>query len=163
MRKEEAHMMIRPAEDKDIPRIMELLHQVLEVHASIRPDLFISGTSKYTEQELLAILHNENTPVFAAADENDRLIGYAFCVLQEPEESNNMIPYRTVYIDDLCVDETCRGQQIGQKLYAYVRSYAKQKGCGYVTLHVWQGNDSALRFYEKAGLQPRKIMMEEKL
>ena len=41
-------MMIRDAKEKDIPRILELLKQVLQIHADIRPDIFIPGTTKYT-------------------------------------------------------------------------------------------------------------------
>ena len=45
-------MMIRKAEEREIPRIMELLGQVLQIHADIRPDIFIPGTTKYTADEL---------------------------------------------------------------------------------------------------------------
>ena len=31
--------MIRDAKEKDIPRILELLKQVLQIHADIRPDI----------------------------------------------------------------------------------------------------------------------------
>ena len=39
-------MNIRRATKKDIPRIMELLGQVLQIHADIRPDIFIPETTK---------------------------------------------------------------------------------------------------------------------
>ena len=45
-------MKIRKAEEKGVPRIMELLGQVLQIHAEIRPDVFIPGTTKYTDSEL---------------------------------------------------------------------------------------------------------------
>ena len=45
--------MIRKAEERDIPRIMELLGQVLQIHADIRPDIFIGETTKYTKEELM--------------------------------------------------------------------------------------------------------------
>ena len=70
---------------------------------------------------------------------------------------------RELYIDDLCVDEGCRGQGIARELYASVEDYAKEKGFDVVTLNVWCGNEGAMRFYEKAGLTPRNIMMEKKL
>ena len=44
-------MTIRKAEEKDILRIIELLGQVLQIHADIRPDIFIPGTTKYTNDE----------------------------------------------------------------------------------------------------------------
>ena len=85
-------MKIRKAEEKDIPRIMELLGQVLQIHADIRPDIFIPGTTKYTTDELAELLKNEEKPVYVAADEADVCVGYAFCQLKEQPFSNNMIP-----------------------------------------------------------------------
>ena len=154
-------MKIRRAIEKDIPRIDELLSQVLEIHASIRPDIFISGTRKYTDEELKSILNDENTPVFAAADENDVMIGYAFCIMNDYAGSNNLQPIRSLYIDDLCVDQRARGMHVGQALYDFVMNYAQAQGCYSVTLNVWEGNDSARAFYEKMGFGIQKTVMEK--
>lgn len=154
-------MKIRRAEEKDIPRIDALLSQVLEIHAALRPDLFVSGTRKYTDEELKGILKDENTPVFAAADENDVLAGYAFCVMNDYSGSNNMQPVRSLYIDDLCVDENARGSHVGRSLYEYVMAYAKEQGCYSVTLNVWEGNDSARAFYDRMGFGIQKTVMEK--
>lgn len=153
-------MNIRRAEDKDIPRIDNLLTQVLNIHAEGRPDIFIPNTTKYTESELHDILHDDNTPVFAAVDGNDELIGYAFCIIQKRLHANNMTDINTLFIDDLCVDETCRGQHIGESLFNYVKQYAKDIGCYHVTLNVWAKNTSAIKFYEKMGLTPMETTME---
>ena len=56
-------MTIRRATAADIPQIDELLRQVLEVHHAGRPDLFKGGVKKYTDEELKAILTNDQTPV----------------------------------------------------------------------------------------------------
>ncbi len=154
-------MKIRRAEERDIPRIDALLSQVLDIHAALRPDLFVSGTRKYTDEELKQILKNEKTPVFAAADENDVLMGYAFCVMNDYSGSNNLQPVRSLYIDDLCVDETARGSHVGRSLYEYVMAYAKEQGCYSVTLNVWEGNDSARAFYERMGFGIQKTVMEK--
>lgn len=154
-------MKIRRAEEKDIPRIDALLSQVLEIHAALRPDLFVSGTRKYTDEELKGILKDENTPVFAAVDENDVLAGYAFCVMNDYSGSNNMQPVRSLYIDDLCVDENARGSHVGKSLYEYVMAYAKEQGCYSVTLNVWEGNDSARAFYDRMGFGIQKTVMEK--
>ena len=52
-------MTIRRAAEKDIPQVLALLSQVLELHAEIRPDIFIPGTTKYTTEELAAMLKDE--------------------------------------------------------------------------------------------------------
>ena len=74
-----------------------------------------------------------------------------------------MTDRKELYIDDLCVDESCRGQGIAKALYRHVSDYAKTVGCGFITLNVWNGNDTAMKFYENAGLTPRSITMEMKL
>ena len=89
-------MTIRKAEPKDTAKVLDLLHQVLEVHAGLRPDLFISGTTKYTDEELHAIFADETTPVYVAVNDNDEVLGYAFCILEEPVPSNNLHPHRTL-------------------------------------------------------------------
>ena len=153
-------MLIRKAEANDIPAILDLLSQVLEVHAVIRPDLFVSGTRKYTGEELQEILKDENRPIFVA-EENGKVLGYCFCVLQQVEHSNNLRDSISMYIDDLCVDEHCRGKKIGKALNDFVTEYAREQGCYDITLNVWEGNDQAMAFYRKMGFAPRKTVMEK--
>jgi ribosomal protein S18 acetylase RimI-like enzyme len=153
-------LSIRKAEIQDIPGILHLLSQVLEVHAKIRPDIFVSGTTKYTADELAEMLRDERRPVWVAADENNRVLGYAFCQIQEPPFTNTMIPFTTLFIDDFCVEEEARGQHIGKQLFEHVRNEAKQLGCYEVTLNVWEGNDNALRFYQAMGFRPKETQME---
>ena len=49
-------MNIRLAEEKDIDSVIKLLTQVLNIHAKIRPDIFIGGTTKYTKEELMEMM-----------------------------------------------------------------------------------------------------------
>lgn len=153
-------MKIRRAETRDMPRIDELLMQVELVHHKARPDLFKNGGRKYTDEELAAIIADDKRPILVAVDETNRLLGYAFCIFQQYLDNTIMTDIKTLYIDDLCVDEACRGQHIGRALYEAVLAYAREHGCYNVTLNVWSGNDNAQRFYESCGLKPQKIGME---
>lgn len=155
-------MDIRKAEHRDIGRILDLLSQVLEIHAAIRPDIFISGTTKYGEEELKRIIDDPNTPVYVAVDGND-LLGYAFCVIENHPATNNTFEYKSLYIDDLCVDSGIRGKGVGKAIFEFVRSKAGSIGCREITLNVWEGNDAAYGFYEKIGFKPRKTLMEYKI
>ena len=154
-------MNIRRAQDKDLEGIKSLLLQVLTVHYKGRPDIFKPDSRKYTDSEILAIIHDEKTPVLIAADSEDRVMGYAFCIFQQHLNNNILTNIRTLYIDDLCVDENCRGKHIGQELYNAVLDFARDSGCYNVTLNVWSCNESAMRFYEKMGLVPQKVGMEK--
>ena len=156
-------MYIRRAEERDIPRIEALLYQVHRVHSDGRPDIFRKGNKKYTFEELVKLLRNEDTPVFVAVDDAEYVMGYAFCVRQEVKNEISLMDRKTVYIDDLCVDEALRGQHIGSALYRFVLSKAEEWGCDAVTLNVWCLNESAMRFYEKCGMKPLKIVMEEQI
>lgn len=153
-------MTVRFACEKDIPQMNSLLYQVERVHQQGRPDLFKEGAKKYTDNELKAMLKDKTKPIFAAVDENDVMKGYAFCVFQEHKGDNVLTDIKTLYIDDLCVDENCRGQHIGSVLYEAVKKFAKEQGCYNVTLNVWECNPSARKFYEKAGLKTYKTCME---
>ena len=151
---------IRKAESRDIPKLSELLSEVLELHAKIRPDIFISGSTKYTASELADILANDKTPVFVAVDENDTVRGYVFCQIKRQPFSTNMKDFKTLFIDDLCIDESCRGAHIGTKLFDFALGYAKEEGCYDLTLNVWEGNDGARAFYEKMGMFVKETQME---
>lgn len=153
-------MNIRKAEEKDIPRIIDLLGQVLQIHADIRPDIFIPGTTKYTDSELREILKREDKPVYVAVNDEDLCFGYAFCQLKEQPFSNNMVQFKSLFVDDLCVDKAARGQHIGERLFEYVKQEAKKMGCYEVTLNVWTGNISAEKFYEKMGMKTKEKQME---
>lgn len=154
-------MTIRKARNSDLEGIKSLLLQVLTVHHNGRPDIFKSNCRKYTDEQILEIIADEKTPVLIAADESDKVMGYAFCVFQQHIGSNILTDIKTLYIDDLCVDENVRGRHVGSSLYNAVLDFARENGCYNVTLNVWSCNESAMRFYEKMGLVPQKIGMEK--
>lgn len=156
-------MNIRRAMETDIEGINRLLCQVLKVHHQGRPDIFKNDTKKYTDGELLQMISDDTKPIFVAVDKDEKVLGYAFCVFIQHKNDNILTDIKTLYIDDLCVDETVRGLHIGQKLYEYVLSFAKEQGCYNLTLNVWSCNSNAIRFYEKCGLVPQKIGMEKVL
>lgn len=154
-------MNIRRAQEKDIPGIDRLLFQVCMVHHKGRPDLFKGENhKKYTDEQLKEMIADQKCPIFIAADEKDEVMGYAFCVFQQHICDNVLTDIKTLYIDDLCVDENIRGKHIGQTLYEEVLKFAKESGCYNVTLNVWSCNEAAMKFYEKCGLKPQKIGME---
>ena len=152
-------MLIRRAEIDDIPHILRLLRQVCNVHQDIRPEIFQRDGVKYTETDLKELLLDENRPVWCAV-EGETFLGYCFCQWEEYRGSTVMMDRRELYIDDLCVDEACRSRGVATALYRHVTAAAKAAGAAFITLNVWTGNDSAMRFYEKMGMKPRKITMD---
>lgn len=150
--------MIRRAQIKDIPGIIELLHQVNMVHHVLRPDLFKPYTTKYSEKELEALMGDDSKPIFVFDD--GAILGHAFCMITEVKNDKLLQDIKTLYIDDICVDEKARGQHVGKALYEYVRDCAKAIGCNNITLNVWDGNDAASSFYRNMGMKVQKTTME---
>lgn len=153
-------MTIRPAAKEDIPGIRRLLLQVNLVHHRGRPDIFNYGKGKYDEEQLKIILDDPLRPVFVAIDEQGQVVAHAFCLFQQYKNDPVLTPIKTLYIDDICVLESCRGHHIGQKMYQYVVNYAKEKGFYNITLNVWSLNESAMKFYQSCGLKPQKVGLE---
>lgn len=156
-------MYIRRAKREDIDGINKLLYQVLMVHHNGRPDIFKANAKKYTNEEIVEIIEDDNTPIFVCVNEDEEVLGYAFCIIKQELNNNILTDIKSLYIDDLCVDEDKRGMHIGKNIYDYVVSYAKEIGCYNLTLNVWSCNSSAMKFYEKCGLVPQKVTLEKLL
>ena len=155
--------MIRRAQEKDIAGIGQLLEQVLMVHYKGRPDLWRANAKKYTDSQLKEILLDESRPIFVCVNDDDFVQGYAFCVVEDFTDDNVRAPIKSLYIDDLCVDQNLRGKHIGASLYDYVLDFAKSHGFYNITLNVWESNKSARAFYDAMGLVPLKTCLEKVL
>lgn len=153
-------MSIRNAKIKDINKILELLIEVCNVHSSLRSDIFIPNQTKYTYQELLKLITETNNPIFVYTNSADEVIGYIFCIINEVH-GNNLVPHKTLYIDDICVDKNFRRNNIASSLIEYVFAFAKTSGCYNVTLNVWANNEEAIKLYEKYGLETQKTVLEK--
>lgn len=152
-------MTIRKARMSDIPVLNELLQDILQVHHQVRPDIFRSSGQKFSEEELSALLDNPTKPVFVY-EVDGKVVGHLFCELATAT-GDVLEPAKTLFIDDLCVASTARSQKIGEQLYDFALSYAKEQGCHNLTLDVWADNAGAVRFYERLGMKPQKFRMEQ--
>ncbi|HFU4083326.1 TPA: N-acetyltransferase family protein [Streptococcus suis] len=152
-------MTIRKARPSDIPVLNELLQDILHVHHQARPDIFKSAGQKFSEDELVALLENPDKPIFVFELEG-QVVGHLFCEFRTTS-GDVLEPIKTLFIDDLCVASSVRGQKIGEQLYEFALSYAKEQGCHNLTLDVWADNAGAVRFYERQGMKPQKFRMEQ--
>ena len=109
--------------------------------------------------DLQVLLQDPTRPIFVAV-EGGTVLGYCFCIHKSCKDHSVMLDRRELYIDDLCVDEACRGKGVATGLYDHVRSYGSEHGFDVITLNVWCGNARAMAFYEKMGMTGRNITME---
>ncbi len=103
-------MTIRKARQSDIPILNELLQDILQVHHQARPDIFKSAGQKFSEAELVALLENPDKPIFVFELEG-QVVGHLFCELSTAT-GDVLEPVKTLFIDDLCVANSARGQRI---------------------------------------------------
>ena len=152
-------MEIRKAVKEDAPRIHKLLCDIARLHTEGNPDVFEGKSAKYGVTDVEKMI-TDGSSIILSAVEDGYVIGYLICK-ENVTEADGLRRYRrTLYIDDLCVDEKLRGKHIGKELYEAAVQLARDTGCYNLTLNVWSCNTSALRFYEKCGLLPQKIGME---
>ena len=153
-------MIIRKANANDYKGVERLLVEVNNLHQKLRPDIFIENAVKYDEKKFDEIILNESTPVFVAVDDDGNVLGHLFCSVRDYEQVKVYKDFKSLFIDDLCIEEGAIGQGVGKALYEFAIGYARENGCYDVTLNVWEGNNSARAFYEKMGMFPKETQME---
>ena len=156
----ELTMPIRKAVPSDIPALNNLLEQVLLVHHKVRPDIFQESGRKFNDEQLKTLMSQEHTPIFVYENEEGKILGHLFCIIKEPH-SLVLTPIKILFIEDLCVDESARGQKIGEQLCRFAEEFAQEMDCYNLTLNVWNDNAGALRFYEHQGFKPQETIMEK--
>lgn len=154
-----SELVIRPAEQRDVPAIGQLLYQIHKVHSDARPDLFTPGARKMGEEDVSALLREDGV-LFWVAELDGKVAGHAYCVLKQVRNRSSAPDQTVLYLEDFCVDETCRGQHIGTELFDFLKGYAAAHNCDRLELNVYADNTSAVRFYEHMGLRPQKLGME---
>lgn len=97
------------------------------------------------------IYNNDNSIIFIAKDDDNTVIGYAFCKITTSDEG----PYinHVALIDGLYVNEEYRHRGIATKLIEECKTWAKQAGAGIIELNVSSGNMNAISLYEKIGFK----------
>ena len=151
--------IIRRAQPQDAPDLERLLQQILNLHQAARPEVFKPGAQKYSLEQILELIENEQNPVFVALV-SGQVAAYAICKHISYENHAVFKPHKKLYLDDFCVDETRRGLGIGTKLFDFLKGYTKEQGYAYLELNVWEFNQNAVDFYTKARLRTGKRLME---
>ena len=165
--------MVRKAQYQDADEINRILHQVNDVHAEGRPDIFKKGGVKYDLRETEELIQDPGKVVFVCTDgadgqeglnrpdEAEAILGYLIGWFEENPEETSRRHRKTLYIDDICVDEKARRKHVGEQLYRQAERIAEENECDSITLNVWECNSSAYQFYLKMGLLPLKTTMEK--
>jgi len=141
----------------DIDSIYDLLVDIADIHTTLRPDLFKS--SKYTKEELKEMINNDDY-IYVCVDESNKVLGHIFLQIKDYTNSHNLVPVKTLYIDDLCVGKEYRNKGIGTFLMDFAKDFAKEFELYNIVLNAWVGNYDAMSFYDKQGMKVRSVSYE---
>ncbi|MBQ8508915.1 MAG: GNAT family N-acetyltransferase [Clostridia bacterium] len=151
--------VIRPAREGDHLLIRPLQAQIARVHADGRPDLFRDAPRYYDEAAFSDKLSNPDSYIWLAESEG-KVVGYAFAMHIRYRNHPTYRDFDRFYIDDICVDETCRRQGIGSQLFERCLEQARELCCRDVELGVFAFNKEAIAFYRGMGMHERTLRME---
>ena len=153
-------MTIRTCTMKDLEAVNKLLHQTSLLHSEGVPEFFANHEMLLTEEAFAKHLAEENTVLLCAEDENGMVCGICHMSLNT---RSGFVDLKNAHIENIVVDENCRGQGIGHALMAEAEKRAKEWGAVHLNLLCWDFNDGAYRLYESLGMRPKYRFMYKKL
>jgi ribosomal protein S18 acetylase RimI-like enzyme len=134
-------ILIRNANQKDIPAIMELIYLKAEFDGC--PE-----SVEATHQKLEIDLFGEKPLAFVLLAEIDSdIIGlatYHFIY-------STFLAKPGIWLDDLYVKAEYRSNKVGEALMLHLRQIGQEKGCGRIDWTVAISNERGIKFYERIG------------
>ncbi|MDE6733008.1 MAG: GNAT family N-acetyltransferase [Oscillospiraceae bacterium] len=152
--------MVRIADINDLEQLTELFTELHRHHVEIKPETFIMPEREWFSWRLSEILGDSGQTVLVHDSGGINAYAVVRIINVNAEEKR---PRRVCYIDCFAVSESCRRRGIGTTLFGAVKAFGSENGCTSVQLGVTASNTGAVRFYEKMGLAPRTIQMEERI
>ena len=107
--------------------VERLLVEVNNLHQKLRPDIFIENAVKYDEKKFDEIISNDSTPVFVAVDDEGNVLGHLFCSVRDYVQVKVYKDFKSLFIDDLCVEEGARGTRRRQGFVRICRRLRSRK------------------------------------
>ena len=152
-------MKIRLCKENDRTEVNRLLYQSTAIHSAGVPDFFIPLEESINENVYADILAAEDQVLFCAESDDGTLCGV--CHLSFHNRSG-WVEMKNVHVENIVVDETCRGQGIGHALMAEAERIAKEWGAVQLNLMCWHFNNGARRLYESLGMtEQRSILVKD--
>lgn len=102
------------------------------------------------ERAILAALKHRDTDIYVAS-EDGRVVGTA-TVSFRAVPSFGLV----AHVDDVVVDEDCRGRGVGRELMKHIEKRARRRGCKIIELTSRPSREEANRLYGRLGYRLRE-------
>lgn len=151
--------MLELARPEDRNTVNELAIEVHAMHAAWRPDIYEIVEQLYPEERFLEAIRQRSLYV---AKLNNVTVGYIAVKIRDYDWPG-VVRRKIMIVDEFCVEESCRGQGIGQQMMLELRALARAFRCTDLQLGVYPQNDDAVGFYQKCGFTIQNITMQTKI
>lgn len=153
------NIMVRPAAFQELERVNEIRRYVNDVHVAGRPDIFRPGFCRELEDAVYQWFAREDRNILVAVLDGE-VCGFASVeYLDRPESPYNLA--RKMYrVEEIGVAPPFQRRGVASALVKYMKADAARWGCPKIELDVWEFNQNALAFYERAGFVPYRRYLE---
>jgi GNAT superfamily N-acetyltransferase len=114
------------------------------IHRLIQEFAFFMKTPDKVSVTVEQMIRDKDYFQYIVAIEKERIIGFASYFLAYYSWTG-----KALYLDDLYVQEECRGKQVGTNLLNAVLDIARDEKCPKVRWQVSNWNSKAINFYKK--------------
>ena len=149
--------MLELAVAADRAAVEAMARQVHALHVAWRPDIYEMPEQLYPEERFLN--HIRERELYVARIDGT-IVGYVLLKTRNYDWPG-VVKRKVMIVDEICVEELCRGNGIGKQIMAEARALAKAFGCTDMQLGVYPQNDDAVAFYQKCGFTIRSIEMQK--
>ncbi len=154
-------LVIRDAEKTDFDSLLGLMQQLQEIHSNARKDLFIQTDRPLEKEYYQELLNKDNHYIYVVEDTNTKdVIAYTSLRIETFTGSLIMKDRKTLFVNELTVNEKYRGQGIGKYLFEFVMNKGREFEVQSIDLTVAEFNQSAIEFYKNIGMKTRSRRME---
>ncbi len=110
----------------------------------------LSSDATISIEQLQKLIDSKNNFLFVAQDENNKIVAMATLVCY------NVPTGQKAWIEDVVVDNSCRGKGMGKKIIQFLLNFAKEKGIKKIDLTSSYTRKEANLLYQKLGFEQRK-------
>ena len=151
--------MLELATLSDREAVNTMAREVHAMHVEWRPDIYEMVDELYPEDRFLEAVQNRSLYV---AKISGVAVGYVSLKIRDYNWPG-VVKRKVMVVDEICVEESARGQGIGKAMMEDVHALAKAFRCTDMQLGVYPQNDGAVTFYQKCGFTIRSIDMQRKV
>ena len=151
--------MLELARTSDREVVNALACEVHASHVAWRPDIYEMVEELYPESRFQDAVKARQLYV---AKIGGVTVGYVAVKIRDYDWPG-VVKRKVMFVDEICVEESCRNQGIGKEMMAEVRALAKAFCCTDLQLSVYPQNDASVAFYQKCGFAIQNIGMQRKV